>query len=100
MNVPQKRWPLDDVFIIDSTVHGYNTVPDNFVPGPFKERVAEQLSNTLYTGHSKLIPDGDPKWALPLERFQRPDPDLMGHALFGESQTDMCIYHGTPLYGI
>src|SRR5204863_398140 len=59
------RWPLDDVFVIDSTIHGYNTLPENYTPGPFIDRVARQLSDTLYAGHSRLIPDGDPRWALP-----------------------------------
>jgi uncharacterized protein len=93
--------PLEDVFVLDSTVHGYNTVPDNYVPGPYRERVAEQLSNTLYGGHRSILPDGDPKWALSKERFQRgADPELLGTALFEESDTDMCVYHGVPLYGI
>jgi predicted TIM-barrel fold metal-dependent hydrolase len=95
------RWHLDDVFVIDSTVHGYNVQPDNNVPGPYKERVAEQLASTLWFGHSKLLPGNDARWALDFESFLRgADPELMGHALFGESQTDMAIYHGTPLYGI
>ncbi|GAA5078150.1 hypothetical protein HNP84_009597 [Thermocatellispora tengchongensis] len=93
--------PLQDVFVLDSTVHGYNTVPDNYVPGPYRERVAEQLSNTLYAGHRAILPDGDPKWTLSRERFQRgADPELLGSALFRESDTDMCVYHGVPLYGI
>ena len=101
MNESSNRWHLDDVFIIDSTVHGYNTLPENHVDGKFKERVAIQLSDTLFAGHSKLIPDGNPKWALSRERFRHAaDPDLLGHALFAESQTDVCVYHGTPLYGI
>ena len=100
-SIPSNRWHLDDVFIVDSTVHGYNTLPENHVEGRFKERVALQLSETLYQGHSKLIPDGDSKWALSREAFRHAaDPELIGHALFAESQTDMCIYHGTPLYGI
>lgn len=95
------RWPLDDVFILDSTVHAYNTRDDNLVEGPFRERVGTQLSETLWKGHSLLLPDGDPKWALDRERFKRGmDAQTLAHALFAESQTDMCIYHGTPLYGI
>ncbi|HTF49735.1 MAG TPA: amidohydrolase family protein [Pseudonocardia sp.] len=93
--------PLEDVFVLDSTVHGYNTLEDNFVPGPYRERVAETLSNMLYGGHANIVPDGDPKWLLPRERFRRGhDPELLGRALFEESDTDMCVYHGTPLYGI
>ena len=95
------RWHLDDVFIVYSTVHGCNTLPENHVGGQCKDRVALQLSETLYQSHWKMIPDGDSKWALPCDAFRHAaDPDLMGYALFGESQTDMCIYHGTPLYGI
>ena len=71
------------------------------MPGPYRERVAEQLANTLYAGHAGIVPDGDQKWVLPKERFQRgADPTLLGNALFTESDTDMCVYHGVPLYGI
>jgi|HubBroStandDraft_6_1064221.scaffolds.fasta_scaffold44825_4 predicted TIM-barrel fold metal-dependent hydrolase len=92
---------LEDVFVLDSTVHGYNTRPDNYVPGPFKERVAAQLSDTLFRGHRGIVPGGDQRYVLDRERFQNgADPQLLGRALFAESDTDMCIYHGTPLYGI
>jgi uncharacterized protein len=33
-------------------------------------------------------------------RWPACDPDLLGRALFAESQTDMCIYHGVSLWGI
>lgn len=90
-----------DVFVLDSTVHAYNPSEANYVEGPFRERVAAQLSEVLWQGHSKLLPDGDPKWALSAERFKRPmDADTLLSAIFAESQTDMCIFHGTPLYGI
>jgi predicted TIM-barrel fold metal-dependent hydrolase len=97
----EPRWALDDVFILDSTVHAYNTRDDNYVEGPFKMRVAAQLTDTLWRGHSQLLPDGDPRWALSYERFKRGmDAETLSNALFAESQTDVCIYHGTPLYGI
>lgn len=97
----QPRWPLDDVFILDSTVHAFNPSEDNHVEGPFKQRIAAQLSETLWRGHTQLLPDGNPKWALSEERFKRPmDATTLSNALFAESQTDICIYHGTPLYGI
>ena len=93
--------PLEDVFVLDSTVHGYNTLEDNFVESPYKERVAAQLAETLYKGHTAVIPNGDRRYLLDRERFRHgADPDLLGHALFAESDTDLCIYHGVPLYGI
>ena len=93
--------PLEDVFVIDSTVHGYNFRADNFVPGPYKERVAAQLTETLWGGHVGNVPFGDKRYVLSRERFENGhNPDLLGRALFAESDTDMCIYHGVPLYGI
>lgn len=93
--------PLEDVFVLDSTVHGYNTTRENYTPGPYRDRVAGQLSRMLLDGHQNLLPDGDPKWAMTAERFRRgADPELLGRALFHESDTDMCVYHGVPLYGI
>jgi len=93
--------PLEDVFVLDSTVHGYNTREDNFVEGPYKQRVAENLANTLFAGHQSVVPNGDRRWLMERDRFRNgADPDLLGHALFAESDTDMCIYHGVPLYGI
>jgi len=101
MTDTQSRWPLDDVFVLDSTVHGYNNLPENIMPGRFHETVGVQLANTLWMGHSRLVPPNEPQWALPFDRFQRAcDPDLLGRALFAESQTDMCIYHGVSLWGI
>jgi len=94
--------PLKDVFVLDSTVHGYNLHPDNYVDGPYRERVAAQLSETLYRGHVSIVPDGNERWILgPKERFFRGnDAELLGGALFAESDTDFAIYHGVPLYGI
>src|ERR1700678_2025587 len=93
--------PLEDVFVIDSTVHGYNFRADNFVPGPYKERIAAQLTETLWGGHIGSVPFGDRRYVLSRERFENGhDPDLLGSALFAESDTDVCIYHGDPLYGI
>jgi hypothetical protein len=47
-DVAEANRPLEDVFVLDSTVHGCNTLEDNFVPDPYRERVAETLSNMLY----------------------------------------------------
>jgi predicted TIM-barrel fold metal-dependent hydrolase len=93
--------PLRDVFVLDSTVHGYNTLEENFVDSPYKERVAAQLAETLYLGHRSVDPGGDGRYLLDRERFRRgADPELLGRALFAESDTDACVYHGVPLYGI
>jgi predicted TIM-barrel fold metal-dependent hydrolase len=100
MPIRTKR-PLEDVFVLDSTVHGYNTRVDNYTPGPYRDRVAGQLADTLYNGHRMLVPGGDQRYVLDRDRFRNGhDPELLGRALFAESDTDVCIYHGTPLYGM
>lgn len=94
--------PLKDVFVLDSTVHGYNTTPANYVDSPYRDRVAAQLADTLYNAHRMMVPDGNvDRWTLPKDRFQHGhDPDLLGSALFAESDTDVAVYHGVPMYGI
>ena len=92
---------LEDVFVLDSTVHGYNTREDNFADGPWKQRVAAQLADTLWAGHVSVVPGGDRRWLLSRERFRNgADPELLAHALFAESDTDVCVYHGVPMYGV
>jgi uncharacterized protein len=92
---------LEDVFVLDSTVHGYNFRDENHVAGPFRERVARHLTETLWAGHVGSPPFGDTRYLLDRARFEcGNDPELLGRALFAESDTDVCIYHGVPLYGI
>lgn len=88
---------LDDVFVIDAVVHGYNFAPENQ-----KHPIAQQLADLLYHGvHVGFSPRGEAKWLLDYDRFVRGnDPDLLSNALFAESQTDACIYHEVPVYGI
>jgi predicted TIM-barrel fold metal-dependent hydrolase len=91
---------LDEAFVIDSTVHGYHFAPENIVPGPLKEIVASEAAASVYLAHTFFQPAGDKRWLLDKERFDRAhDPGFLAHALFAESQTDFCIYHGVPIYG-
>lgn len=87
-----------DTFVIDAVTHGYNFAPENQ-----KEEACQQLADMLYQGvHRNFSPRGEDRWVLSEERFMRggADPDLLGHALFAESQTDACVYHGVPTYGM
>jgi predicted TIM-barrel fold metal-dependent hydrolase len=91
---------LHEAFVIDSTVHGYHFAPENIVPGPLKEIVASEAAASVYLAHTVFQPPGDSTWLLEKERFDRAhDPDFLGHALFAESQTDFCVYHGVPIFG-
>jgi len=60
----QTCWPLDDVFVLDSTVHGFNMLPENLVPSRFKERVGGQLNNAVWEVHQRQILPNEPQWKL------------------------------------
>lgn len=88
---------LDDAFVIDAVAHGYNFAPENQ-----KDGLTQQLADMLYYGiHGGFQPRGQEQWVLEYDRFVHgADPDLLARALFAESQTDACVYHGVPAYGM
>ena len=88
---------IGDTFVIDAVVHGYNLSPEN-QRGP----ASAELAAALYYGvHRGFSPRGQEQWVLDAERFfHGHNPDLLAHALFAESQTDVGIYHGVPAYGM
>lgn len=92
---------LDDKFVIDSTVHGYHLGADNLVEGPLRDHVAAEAAASVYNAHLAFQPRGEDSWLLPEERFNNAhDPDLLAGALFAESRTDFCVYHGVPMWGL
>ena len=88
---------IDDAFVIDAVVHGYNLSPENQL-----SPAAAELAAALYYGvHRGFSPRGQEQWILDAQRFfHGHNPDLLAHALFAESQTDVGIYHGVPAYGL
>ena len=87
---------IDGAVVIDGVVHGYNSPPETYTH-PISELVVE----SLYSGYHKVFsPREDRRWRLDRERFTRVDADLLGGAVFEESQTDFCVYHDIPLYGL
>lgn len=88
---------IDDAFVIDAVAHGYDFSPENQ-----RDPFGGQLGLANYYGfHSAFVAPGQPQWVMPEERFMgRPDPYMLAHALFAESSTDVCIYHGIPDFGV
>jgi predicted TIM-barrel fold metal-dependent hydrolase len=87
---------IEDTVVIDAVVHGYNSPPETYT-----DPLAGVVVESLYSGYHLIFsPRGDRRWRLARERFERADADLLGHALFAESQTDYAIYHDIPLYGM
>ncbi len=89
---------LDDVWVMDSVVHAYSLAPENWTSAG----APEELANSLYHGfHKGFSPRNKPEYLLDEARFMSgPQLDLLAHALFAESQTDACIYHGLPSFGL
>jgi uncharacterized protein len=87
---------IEGAVVVDGVVHGYHSPPESYT-----HPVAGQVAGALYDGYHKVFsPRGDRRWRLDRARFQRADADLLGSALFAESQTDFCVYHDIPLYGL
>ena len=88
---------IDGTVVVDGVVHGYNSPPETYTHPVISELVVE----SLYRGYHKVFsPRGERRWLLDRERFVRADSDLLGGAVFDESQTDFCVYHDIPLYGL
>ncbi|MGI8462453.1 MAG: amidohydrolase family protein [Solirubrobacterales bacterium] len=87
---------IGGVPVVDGVVHGYNSPPETYTD-PISELVVE----SLYRGYHRVFsPRGDRRWLLDRERFTRVGAELLGGAVFDESQTDYCVYHDIPLYGL
>jgi len=90
---------IDDVFVIDATVHGGNFQLDNLCD-PRLEGLIKMLYNW---GNNHLQPFGREAYQLTypqfVERF-RLQPELLESVLFAESDIDVAVYQGVPLYGM
>ncbi|MDQ3728547.1 MAG: amidohydrolase [Actinomycetota bacterium] len=87
---------IGDTLVIDGVVHGYNSPPESYT-----HPISAQVVESLYHGYHRVFsPRGEPRWLLDRERFARVDAEILGDALFAESQVDFCIYHDIPLYGL
>ncbi len=90
---------LENNLVIDGVVHAFNFKADN-IRQPFMQGVVQMLHD--FTAN-QIHPQGDPRYQISLEEFQDSfdlQPDLMETMLFGESHTDVIVYHGVPMYGL
>ncbi len=90
---------IEDVFVVDATAHAFNFSPDNFR----QDFMHHVIRMTYHFAFDVLHPIGDPRYHLDYETFTglfKRQPDLLEKVLFAESQTDVAIYHGVPMYGL
>ena len=88
-----------DVFVVDATVHGWSVLPENRAQ-PYVDHIVKLM---YYWATEQLHPRGDPAYRLPFESFERLveyQPRLLESVLFGESDIDVALYQGVPLYGL
>jgi uncharacterized protein len=84
---------IEDYLVVDGVAHQYNFRPDNFVNPMFGPIVAR----ALYGAHCRV---GGPEYSLDKEIYMNgAGADIIGRALLAESQTDVLVYHETPIYG-
>ncbi len=87
---------IEDAFVIDAVAHGYNLDPSNFQA----TSAAKKFAAIAYPQLHKALSPPDARYLLSEEQFvRRCDPELLASCLFEESQSDMAVYHATPLYG-
>jgi predicted TIM-barrel fold metal-dependent hydrolase len=88
---------IDDVVVIDATVHGYNLAADNY-----QSARAVKFGDVLYgVLHESLTPRAEPQWLLSKEQFlRRATPDMLASCLFDESPIDFACYHAPGMFGL
>jgi uncharacterized protein len=99
---------IDGAVVIDGVGHSYDFSPANSRQGwdpvgtPGDGWIARMMSEGAYDGFTvPFSPANQPQWLPPRERFYGPpDPDLLASAMFGESETDILVYHEVPLFGL
>lgn len=89
---------IEDAFVIDAVTHAFDLRPETYAD-PMAAQSADIIYHGLHQGFQSRV---SPQWTLDRDRFltAATDPDLLGHALFAESPTDMCIYHAINVHGL
>lgn len=88
---------IENTVVIDAVAHGFDTTQPNWNGDG---RMAQAIADGLYYGFHQPFAPG-PEWVLDKERFSNAaaNPELLASAMFGESPTDICVYHEVPLFG-
>jgi uncharacterized protein len=88
----------NDVLVVDATVHAFNFKKDN-LREPWVNDVVRGLYHMIF---NLLGPQDDYRYRITFEQFQNlfdHQPHVMEEMLFRESDIDIGVYHGVPMYG-
>lgn len=88
----------NDVLVVDAVVHAFNFKADN-LKQPWVHDVVKSLYHMIF---DLLGPHDDPRYKISYSQFQNlfdHQPQVMEEVLFRESDIDVGVYHGVPMYG-
>ncbi|MCX4641964.1 amidohydrolase family protein [Streptomyces sp. NBC_01446] len=84
---------IEDNIVVEGVAHNYNFRPKNCVHPPVGQAIAEHM----YGLHKRV---SGPEYSLERSTYlQGAGAELIGRSLLAESQTDVIVYHETPIYG-
>lgn len=84
---------IEGNLVVEGVAHNYNFRPENCVTPPIGAAIGEHL----YSLHKRT---SGPAYTLERSTYmQGAGADIIGRALLAESQTDLVVFHETPIYG-
>ncbi|WP_406109145.1 amidohydrolase [Streptomyces sp. NBC_01003] len=85
---------IEDTLVVEGVAHDYNFLPENCVDPAFGRAIGEHM----YHQHQKF---GGPDYAVEKSVYLNHSvgTEALGRAILAESQTDIVVYHETPIYG-
>jgi predicted TIM-barrel fold metal-dependent hydrolase len=86
---------IDGALVVESVAHDYNFLPENCVNPAMGSAIGEHM----YQLHTKW---GGPGYAVAKSTYlgHGAGAQFLGRAILAESQSDILVYHGTPIYGL
>lgn len=85
---------IEDSLVVEGVAHDYNFLPENCVNPAFGSAIGEHM----YHQHQKF---GGPGYAIEKSTYlnHSAGAETIGRAILAESQSDVVVYHETPIYG-
>lgn len=86
---------IEDTLVVEGVAHDYNFLPENCVNPAMGRGIGEHM----YQLHSRW---GGPGYALEKSLYLNhgATAEILGRAVLAESQSDIAVYHETPIYGL
>ncbi|MFF5140430.1 amidohydrolase family protein [Streptomyces sp. NPDC013157] len=85
---------IENTLVVEGVAHDYNFLPENCVNPAFGRAIGEHM----YHQHQKF---GGPGYAIQKSLYldHGAGAETIGRSILAESQSDVIVYHETPIYG-